>query len=261
MKKTILYLTMIMAMTFLSPVEIVQAVEGHSIQINGEFSDWNGQGGVDDKVGDTTGGTDLTNLRFVREDNLLYINLKRDPKEVDEQWNLRIPIINADPKYGTIPVFLPWDEIKDENGNGTGVWPNNDNPTQEVAYLVTISYREDWDPNEGEWGEMVTMMNVTVSLGNNRIDYVYKCLDKNETEFAIDLDWVGLGDDTSEVEFAIGSNTDSLTHSNMDWISEDGPIKVTNGPILGIFTVILGLGLLLLLSIKIARSNKAEKVR
>lgn len=238
MKKNFILLSIVMMM--LLPATVTKAYETEpAIVIDGEYEDWEDKPAVYDRIGETNGNTDFKELRFYREGKWLYLYLERIDPTRPVQWDLRIPIINANKRYGTTPVFLPWDEIKDEDGNPTGVWPNNDNPTQEVAYQATISYRDGWDSS---LGQMVYITEISVIQGGcYRENFRFRYTDPARVEFAIPLNWVGLGDEMDEVSFAVGANTNASTHAQLDWVGEEGPINITQGPIFGSLTPVVAL--------------------
>ncbi|MEG0297398.1 MAG: hypothetical protein RR620_11835 [Clostridium sp.] len=216
-------------------IEYVNAEELSSpIIIDGNYEDWSDKPSIIDVESDGVNShEDLKELRYITDENYLYLYVERYPVEGEYKnqglWDIWIPIINGNGN-GAHNTFLPWDKVEGE------VWY----PQKVSTFKITTAFVEVWDSSVQA---MVKEFRVRVKLGEDNIgeDRVFRNADGSKFEIRLPLSLVGLnGND--EVIFSLASNI-SAPNDDIDWIYSDGPIHNTQGPIFGILTGVISLGM------------------
>lgn len=192
------------------------AVAESSIVIDGKYDDWEGMPSVIDKSGDASKGSqDLKEVRYMADDNFLYLYIERYAP--GSTWDIWIPFPDV---KGEGTVFYPW-----EHGNKDKVndWEWKD--TKKVAlFKITCEF------SKGKMG-------VHLDYGSQKIgSYWYNNSDGLRFEIALPLEKVGLNGIGKEIKFSVASDISQWSPTKVDWINDDGPIIVTDGPIFGSMT-------------------------
>lgn len=202
------------------------------VSIDGIFDDWGDKPSLIDPAGDGVNNhEDLKEVRYITDDKYLYLYIERYPVEDQYKngglWDIWIPIINGNGN-GAYNCFFPWDKVEGE------VWQ----PRSVSRFEITTHFVEVWDQSSQS---MVKEFRVNVTLGGQPIgeNRSFTNADGTKLEVRLPLELVGLsGND--EIIFAVGSDI-GAENDSIDWISNEGPITSTQGPIFGALTLILGI--------------------
>ena len=184
----------------------VTPVFASEILLDGEFSDWSNKAGITDIAGDSSNSEeDLKSMKYYSDGETLYFYFERYDT-TNPYWDIQLIFFNGTGHMSS--HYTPWDNPKD-NFN----WKNI------MATTVTI--------NVSKSGTASDKPTITTSLGGH---FASSSLDGREIEFSIPLSSIGLVG--KEIQFAAKSDPSAYA-PNIDWIPEQGPIIITDGPIFG----------------------------
>ncbi|MGL4740861.1 MAG: hypothetical protein ACRC41_08655 [Sarcina sp.] len=207
--KKILFFTFLLITLFKTT-----ALGATNISLDGNFDDWADKVLISDIQGDSNvQNEDLKTLRYYVDENNLYLYVERyDSKPLNLNWNLQIILFNG--TGHTSSHYTPWDNPKDNFQ-----WKS----TTATTVQVTVSTMTP---------ELTPMISTT--LGDK---FRSASQDGRKIEFSIPLAKVGLN--SSDIKLAVKSPTYSDA-PRIDWIPENGPIHIIDGPIFGnlIFIII-----------------------
>ncbi|MGL4773074.1 MAG: hypothetical protein ACRC2K_05845 [Clostridium sp.] len=196
------------------------------IELDGNFEDWNGKPVVRDKVGDAPAlKDDLIELRYYNDEEYLYLYVEREAPQGKEEWDIQAVFHNGT-GYEQIHLF-PWEN----KGKPDWEWATANKTT------VKINVNYEWYPKDG--------FRVQVKLGDELIETTYSAsVDGKRIEFRIPLKPLGLDGKGQEIQFSVKSPPEAY-YPTVDWIGDNGPIIITQGPVFGSLTwaiVMLALG-------------------
>ncbi|MGL4763101.1 MAG: hypothetical protein ACRCWG_16890 [Sarcina sp.] len=187
------------------------AAFANEIYLDGEFSDWENKAGITDIFGDSFNAQeDLKSMKYYSDGETLYFYFERYDTS-NPYWDIQLIFFNGTGHLSS--HYTPWDNPKD-NFN----WKNI------MATTVTA--------NVSRSGTSSDRPTISTSLSGK---FSSSSLDGTEIEFSIPLSSIGLLG--KEIQFAAKSDPSAYA-PNIDWIPEQGPIIITDGPILGDFTIV-----------------------
>ncbi|MGL4990553.1 MAG: hypothetical protein ACRCYE_11210 [Sarcina sp.] len=189
------------------------AFASSSINLDGNFDDWNDKPILNDIQGDSNvQNEDLKILKYSVDENNLYIYVERyNSSPLDLNWNLQVILFNG--TGYTSNHYTPWDNPKDNFQ-----WKS----TNATTIQVTIS----------------TMGSEQLPMISTTLDDKFRSasLDGRKIEFSIPLTKIGLT--PHDIKLAVKSPTYSDA-PHIDWIPENGPLYIVDGPILGKLNLII----------------------
>lgn len=183
------------------------------ITLDGNFSDWSDKAGITDANGDskTNPDEDLKAMKYYSDGENLYLYFERYSAN-NPFWDIQVIFFNG---TGTESShYTPWDNPKDNFA-----WKSI------MATTATI--------NVSKSGSGSTPLTITTNFGGN---FKSASSDGKQIELSIPLAAVGLVG--KEIEFAAKSDPSAYS-PNIDWIPENGPIYIADGPIFGNFSNLL----------------------
>lgn len=238
MKKFIIGLALIIAMIPSANVlateevpgaeNVIDSHEETGIVLDGLFDDWEDKPSVKDKSGDSgsNGTQDLKELRFYADEEYLYLYIERYKSA--QGWDLWVPIINGTGYEESI--FMPWEHGNlEENKDEGWKWKSDKVST----FKINVDYSS-WNRNS---------LAVKPQIGGKSIgeDMTYFNTDGTKFEIRLPLDLVGLKGVNKEIKFSVASDISQYAPTSIDWIKDDGPIVITQGPIFGALTPMVAL--------------------
>lgn len=194
------------------------------IVIDGNFDDWVGKPTIVDGVdpGNVPEKHNMVNMSYMSDDEYLYMRVKLVAK-VDYQYDLQVMFYNGTKGEKTphYPSYLDFEEM-----------------IMAQTFSITVS------GGGGEWDPIKTDVKFNKQFVESGI---FTSDDGSEVEFRLPLELVGLDGPNKEIQFSVKSNPYSDI-KNIDWISDDGPIIDTTGPVFGGLTFFVVLGVILFVS-------------
>ncbi|WP_297522789.1 hypothetical protein [uncultured Clostridium sp.] len=203
------------------------------IILDGNFSDWNNKVGLTDVAGDSSNSDeDLKSMKYYSDGQTLYFYFERYDL-TNPYWDIQLIFFNGTGHLGS--HYTPWDNPKDSFN-----WKNI------MATTVTV--------NVSKSRTSSNKPKITTNLGGS---FDSSSQDGREIEFSIPLKSIGLVD--KEIQFAAKSDPSAYA-PNIDWIPENGPIIIVDGPIFGnlsfifIILIFLFIGNLSIINLKKQRN-------
>ncbi|MGL4450039.1 MAG: hypothetical protein ACRCTZ_02470 [Sarcina sp.] len=183
------------------------------IILDGNFSDWSDKAGIDDPSGDslTNPDEDLKAMKYYSDGENLYLYFERYSAN-NPFWDIQVIFFNGTGNLGS--HYTPWDNPKENFA-----WKSVNATTAKINVSKSSSSS---DP-------LLITTNFDGSFNSASFD-------GRQIEFSIPLSAVGLIG--KEIQFAAKSDPSSDA-PKIDWIPENGPIYVTDGPIFGSLSTFL----------------------